>query len=153
MGMEGGSEAYPFSLLALSYRAELLAPKEVVKILSSPAVVPLGGHTSEAVFLRAASVWALEWTPAPQKISCLMASSQTSSPHSTSSRTHQDQVPRSLCPLGVGCSWAPVTFCCRSGCGNTVACSHWVYAAVKVCATKSQCSVEDPPPPRPPFFF
>lgn len=56
MGMEGGSEIYPFSLLALSHHAELLAPKEVVKTLSSPLVVPLGGHTSEAVFLRAASV-------------------------------------------------------------------------------------------------
>lgn len=54
--MEVASEAYPFSMLTLSHHAELLAPKDIIKTLSSPAALPLVGRASEAVFLRAASV-------------------------------------------------------------------------------------------------
>lgn len=41
MGVAGASEAFPFTLLVLSHRAELLAPKDISKTLSSPAMVPL----------------------------------------------------------------------------------------------------------------
>lgn len=54
--MEGALEAYPFTLLILSHHAELLAPKDITKTLASPAMVPFGGHTSEAVLLHATSV-------------------------------------------------------------------------------------------------
>lgn len=41
MGVAGASEAFPFTLLVLSHHAELLAPKDISKTLSSPAKVPL----------------------------------------------------------------------------------------------------------------
>lgn len=56
MGMEGASEAYPFTLLILSHHAELLASKDISKTLFSPVMVPFGGHTSEAMLLHATSV-------------------------------------------------------------------------------------------------